>query len=61
MNSGFRYLARKWHQGAGTYGREWKIGDIVGAFLDLSDRTISFSLNGELLLVQCKTTSEIFI
>ncbi|KAK6101668.1 RIH domain family protein [Brugia pahangi] len=44
------YLARKWHQGAGTYGREWKIGDIVGAFLDLSDHTISFSLNGELLL-----------
>ncbi|OZC09633.1 SPRY domain protein [Onchocerca flexuosa] len=44
------YLARKWHQGSGTYGREWKIGDIVGAFLDLSDHTISFSLNGELLL-----------
>ncbi|MCP9259463.1 Ryanodine receptor 44F [Dirofilaria immitis] len=44
------YLARKWHQGAGTYGREWKIGDIVGVFLDLSDHTISFSLNGELLL-----------
>ena len=32
------------------YGREWKIGDIVGCFLDLNDRTISFSLNGELLL-----------
>ncbi|CAG9530378.1 unnamed protein product [Cercopithifilaria johnstoni] len=44
------YLARKWHQGSVTYGREWKIGDVVGAFLDLSDRTISFSLNGELLL-----------
>lgn len=25
-------------------------GDIVGCFLDLNDRTISFSLNGELLL-----------
>ncbi|KAL4003146.1 RIH domain family protein [Acanthocheilonema viteae] len=44
------YLARKWHQGAVTYGREWKIGDVVGVFLDLSDHTISFSLNGELLL-----------
>ncbi|VDN03294.1 unnamed protein product [Thelazia callipaeda] len=44
------HLARKWHQGAEAYGKEWKVGDIVGAFLDLNDRTISFSLNGELLL-----------
>lgn len=64
-----RYLGRKWHQGAESYGKEWKvewfdfrvvppkiyerfqIGDVVGCFLDLNDRTISFSLNGELLLV----------
>lgn len=45
------YLVKKWHQGAEQYGREWKIGDIVGCFLDLNDRTISYSLNGELLLV----------
>uniref|UniRef100_A0A0N5AR96 Ryanodine receptor n=1 Tax=Syphacia muris TaxID=451379 RepID=A0A0N5AR96_9BILA len=44
------YLVRKWHQGAEAYGREWKVGDIIGSFLDLNDRTISFSLNGELLL-----------
>ncbi|WKY11480.1 hypothetical protein Q1695_003218 [Nippostrongylus brasiliensis] len=44
------YLGRKWHQGAESYGKEWKIGDVVGCFLDLNDRTISFSLNGELLL-----------
>ena len=44
------HLVKKWHQGAESYGREWKIGDIVGCFLDLNDRTISFSLNGELLL-----------
>lgn len=44
------YLTKKWHLGAEHYGREWKIGDIVGVFLDLNDRTISFSLNGELLL-----------
>lgn len=44
------YLGRKWHQGPETYGKEWKVGDIVGCFLDLNDRTISFSLNGELLL-----------
>jgi ryanodine receptor 2 len=44
------HLVKKWHQGAEQYGREWKIGDVVGCFLDLNDRTISFSLNGELLL-----------
>ncbi|TKR86982.1 hypothetical protein L596_011471 [Steinernema carpocapsae] len=44
------FLGKKWHQGAETYGKEWKVGDIVGCFLDLNDRTISFSLNGELLL-----------
>lgn len=46
------YLSKKWHQGAEQYGREWKVGDIVGCFLDLNDRTISFSMNGELLLVR---------
>ncbi|CAK5073642.1 unnamed protein product [Meloidogyne enterolobii] len=44
------HLVKKWHQGAEHYGRAWKIGDVVGCFLDLNDRTISFSLNGELLL-----------
>lgn len=44
------FLVKKWHQGAEHYGREWKVGDIVGCFLDLNDRTISFSINGELLL-----------
>uniref|UniRef100_A0A915DIR8 B30.2/SPRY domain-containing protein n=1 Tax=Ditylenchus dipsaci TaxID=166011 RepID=A0A915DIR8_9BILA len=44
------YLVKKWHQGAEQYGREWKIGDVIGCFLDLNDRTISFSMNGELLL-----------
>ncbi|KAK0411652.1 hypothetical protein QR680_005766 [Steinernema hermaphroditum] len=44
------YLGKKWHQGAEVYGKESKVGDIVGCFLDLNDRTISFSLNGELLL-----------
>ncbi|KAK7790957.1 hypothetical protein R5R35_007854 [Gryllus longicercus] len=35
---------------ADTFGRHWQVGDVVGAFLDLADRTISFSLNGELLM-----------
>jgi ryanodine receptor 2 len=50
MSIYFRYLARKWHQGPELYGKEWKMGDVCGCFLDLNDRTIAFSLNGELLL-----------
>ena len=33
-----------------AYGKRWHVGDVVGVFLDLVDRTISFSLNGELLV-----------
>ena len=33
-----------------TYGKHWNVGDIVGVFLDMTDKTISFSLNGELLV-----------
>lgn len=35
---------------AESFGRQWQIGDVVGVFLDLMDHTISFSLNGELLM-----------
>ncbi|XP_050722291.1 ryanodine receptor-like isoform X2 [Eriocheir sinensis] len=33
-----------------NYGRRVQVGDIVGVMLDLHDRTISFSLNGELMM-----------
>uniref|UniRef100_A0A182QKY2 Ryanodine receptor 3, brain n=1 Tax=Anopheles farauti TaxID=69004 RepID=A0A182QKY2_9DIPT len=33
-----------------SFGKQWVPGDIVGVFLDLVDHTISFSLNGELLM-----------
>ncbi|KAG5681994.1 hypothetical protein PVAND_011393 [Polypedilum vanderplanki] len=36
--------------GAESFGKQWGPGDIVGVFLDLVDHTISFSLNGELLM-----------
>ncbi|XP_075211293.1 ryanodine receptor [Lycorma delicatula] len=35
---------------AEAFGRQWQVGDVVGVFLDLMDHTISFSLNGELLM-----------
>ncbi|XP_033608233.1 ryanodine receptor isoform X6 [Cryptotermes secundus] len=45
------YNAIKIHFGASDpFGRQYQIGDVVGCFLDLFDRTISFSLNGELLM-----------
>ena len=33
-----------------TYGKPFQVGDTVGVFLDIADRTIMFSLNGELLV-----------
>ena len=44
------YLIKKWHTGPEHYGKAWKPNDVIGCFLDLNDRTVSFSLNGELLL-----------
>ncbi|XP_017777975.1 PREDICTED: ryanodine receptor [Nicrophorus vespilloides] len=35
---------------AESFGKQWHVGDVVGVFLDLIDHTISFSLNGELLM-----------
>ncbi|KAK0046902.1 ryanodine receptor 44F, partial [Biomphalaria pfeifferi] len=44
------YMARKWYMGAESYGKTWSTGDVVGCLLDLHDSTISFSLNGELMM-----------
>ncbi|XP_050357867.1 ryanodine receptor isoform X13 [Nymphalis io] len=45
------YNSLKWHGGTSdTFGQQLKIGDIVACFLDVPDQTISFSLNGELLM-----------
>ncbi|XP_049853809.1 ryanodine receptor isoform X5 [Schistocerca gregaria] len=45
------YNAVKLHFGASDpFGRQYQVGDIIGCFLDLFDKTISFSLNGELLM-----------
>ncbi|XP_050406916.2 ryanodine receptor [Patella vulgata] len=44
------YLARKWNHGSDPYGKRWQTGDVIGCLLDLHDKTISFSLNGELMM-----------
>ncbi|XP_035212318.1 ryanodine receptor-like isoform X2 [Stegodyphus dumicola] len=45
------HLGCKKH-GGGTegYGKQWQVGDVVGCLLDIHDKTISYTLNGELLL-----------
>jgi ryanodine receptor 2 len=42
--------ARKCHNGSDPFGKTCAVGDIVGVMIDLQDKTISFSLNGELLI-----------
>lgn len=44
------YSARKWHNGSDPFGKKCSPGDIVGVMIDLQDKTISFSLNGEPLM-----------
>lgn len=34
------YLVQKWHQGREPYGRRCNIGDVIGCFLDLTDKII---------------------
>jgi hypothetical protein len=42
---GWRRL--RWHGAATEWGCRWKEGDVVGCFLDVDTRKISFSLNGQ--------------
>lgn len=42
--------AIKWHQGSDPFGKKCQPGDIIGVMIDLQDKTISFSLNGEVLM-----------
>ena len=46
----FFLQARKWHDGSVAYGKQWQEGDMIGCLLDMQDKTISFSLNGELMM-----------
>lgn len=43
--------ARRFHHNISDgFGKVWQKNDIVGCMIDLHDKTISFSLNGELML-----------
>ncbi|KAK1792879.1 hypothetical protein P4O66_001586 [Electrophorus voltai] len=50
----FDGLKGQWcHGNAVPLGRPWKKGDVIGCFLDLTQRTMMVTLNGELLLNSC--------
>uniref|UniRef100_A0A915K5J2 B30.2/SPRY domain-containing protein n=1 Tax=Romanomermis culicivorax TaxID=13658 RepID=A0A915K5J2_ROMCU len=42
------FLTQKWHQGHEQYGKKWTAGDVIGCFLDLTDKIV------------CKLKSSIF-
>lgn len=42
--------AQRWHQGNEHFGRSWQSGDVVGCMVDMNERTMMFTLNGEVLL-----------
>jgi ryanodine receptor 2 len=42
--------SRKLNLNCEAFGKKWSAGDIIGVMIDLHDHTISYSLNGELLL-----------
>ncbi|TRY59413.1 hypothetical protein DNTS_004316 [Danionella cerebrum] len=44
------FKAQRWHQGNEHFGRSWSPLDVVGCMVDLSEHTMIFTLNGEVLL-----------
>ncbi|KAG5262307.1 hypothetical protein AALO_G00273740 [Alosa alosa] len=44
------FKAQRWHQGNEHFGRSWQPGDVVGCMVDMSEHTMMFTLNGEVLL-----------
>ncbi|KAG7282547.1 hypothetical protein CRUP_001122, partial [Coryphaenoides rupestris] len=44
------FKAQRWHQGNEHFGRSWQAADVVGCMVDFGERTMMFTLNGEVLL-----------
>ncbi|XP_021095477.1 ryanodine receptor 1 isoform X1 [Heterocephalus glaber] len=44
------HRGQRWHLGSEPFGRPWQPGDVVGCMIDLTENTIIFTLNGEVLM-----------
>ncbi|XP_065916546.1 ryanodine receptor 2-like isoform X2 [Dysidea avara] len=43
------YAACKWHVTSERFGKRWKVGNVVGCYLDLEELTMMFAVNGKML------------
>lgn len=41
---------RRMHKGSRYFGHPWKKGDVVGCMINMEDKSMIFTLNGELLI-----------
>ncbi|KAI3364144.1 hypothetical protein L3Q82_010961 [Scortum barcoo] len=44
------YRGRRMHAGSRYFGHPWKKGDVVGCMINMEDKSMLFTLNGELLI-----------
>ncbi|XP_037606363.1 ryanodine receptor 3 isoform X5 [Sebastes umbrosus] len=44
------YMGRRMHAGSRYFGEPWKKGDVVGCMINMEDKSMIFTLNGELLI-----------
>ncbi|XP_047184844.1 ryanodine receptor 3 isoform X2 [Scophthalmus maximus] len=44
------YKGRRMHAGSRYFGQPWKTGDVVGCMINMEDKSMIFTLNGELLI-----------
>ncbi|XP_071378264.1 ryanodine receptor 3-like, partial [Centroberyx affinis] len=44
------YRGRRLHAGSRYFGRSWNKGDVVGCMINMEDKSMIFTLNGELLI-----------
>ncbi|KAK1793405.1 hypothetical protein P4O66_011783 [Electrophorus voltai] len=44
------YRGHRLHQGSRLFGRCWRAGDVVGCMINMEDKSMIFTLNGEILI-----------